>query len=217
LPAGRACYCQPNGEIILSTSHSLLERIQQGSGADAAWHRLVAIYTPVLYRWLNRCGMPPANHEDVTQEILIVVARQLPYDFRHNGRKGAFRAWLEQIARYRAQEFWRAKKRHPANEPYASEMLRQLADPSSAPSQYWKKEYNQHLLKSLLELVEADFQPNTWQAFYRTSIDDVALAKVAADLRMTVNAVMIARSRVLSRLREEGNELIDEGEDLPYV
>jgi RNA polymerase sigma-70 factor (ECF subfamily) len=56
---------------------------------------------------------------------------------------------------------------------------------------------------------EAEFEPTTWQAFRRYVLDEEESSKVAADLEMTVNAVQIAKSRVLKRLRELARGLID--------
>jgi RNA polymerase sigma-70 factor (ECF subfamily) len=52
-----------------------------------------------------------------------------------------------------------------------------------------------------------DFQGPTWTAFLRVVVDGAAAAVVAAELNMTVNAVRLARGRVLRRLREELGDL----------
>jgi RNA polymerase sigma-70 factor (ECF subfamily) len=57
--------------------------------------------------------------------------------------------------------------------------------------------------------VEAEFAGPTWKAFRRLALDGVAAREVAAELDTTVNAVLIAKSRVLARLREEARGVID--------
>lgn len=42
----------------------------------------------------------------------------------------------------------------------------------------------------------------TWQAFWRTSVDEVSIGQVADELGLSVGAVQIARSRVRGRLQE---------------
>jgi RNA polymerase sigma-70 factor (ECF subfamily) len=54
-----------------------------------------------------------------------------------------------------------------------------------------------------------EFEPKTWKAFQRTALEGASASEVAAELAMTTNAVFIARSRVLARLRQEAAELID--------
>ncbi len=50
--------------------------------------------------------------------------------------------------------------------------------------------------------VRRDITDTTWQAFWRTAIDDQPGKQVAGDLGLTVAAVYRARSRVLARLKE---------------
>jgi RNA polymerase sigma-70 factor, ECF subfamily len=57
---------------------------------------------------------------------------------------------------------------------------------------------DEFVLKRLLDLIEPDFQPATWRAFRRQVIDGESAETVAGELGMTVNAVSIAKSRVLS-------------------
>ena len=60
-----------------------------------------------------------------------------------------------------------------------------------------------------MELIEPEFTRPTWLAFRRQVLDGRLPAEVAAELGMTVNAVLLAKSRVLARLRKEGRGLID--------
>ncbi len=58
-------------------------------------------------------------------------------------------------------------------------------------------------------MVQPEFAPSTWDAFHRFALDGIPAARVAAELGLTVNAVLLAKSRVLKRLREEAGELLD--------
>jgi RNA polymerase sigma-70 factor (ECF subfamily) len=58
-----------------------------------------------------------------------------------------------------------------------------------------------------MDLVKGEFQPNTWQAFWRTAVEGRAVQDVGAELRMKSGAVYVAKSRVLARLREEVRRL----------
>ena len=67
----------------------------------------------------------------------------------------------------------------------------------------------QMILLRALEFVQSEFEPKTWQAFWRTKIDEQKTADVAGDLGMTTGAVRKARFRVMHRLREELGDLLD--------
>jgi RNA polymerase sigma-70 factor (ECF subfamily) len=65
------------------------------------------------------------------------------------------------------------------------------------------------LLRRALEQIRAGFEERTWQAFWRVVVEDQKAVDVAADLQMTVNAVYVAKSRVLGRLRGDLGDLFD--------
>jgi RNA polymerase sigma-70 factor (ECF subfamily) len=59
------------------------------------------------------------------------------------------------------------------------------------------------LIRRAAELVRDDFEPKTWQAFWRLAVENQPARDIAADLGMTADAVYQAKARVLRRLREE--------------
>src|SRR5438309_462093 len=94
------------------TPISLLERLRLGSG-PAGWGRFVALYAPLIRAWWSRHGLQPSDVDDLSQEVLEVLLRELP-QFRHNLRRGAFRRWLRGIVLNRLRTFWRAARASPA-------------------------------------------------------------------------------------------------------
>ena len=71
------------------------------------------------------------------------------------------------------------------------------------------REHDEHVLKALLRRVEGDFAPATWQAFRRHVMEGEPAAQVAESLGLTLNCVLLAKSRVLKRLRQESAGLVD--------
>jgi RNA polymerase sigma factor (sigma-70 family) len=193
---------------VLSTSASLLERARNGADGTS-WQRLVELYTPLLRSWLQRNGVPDADAEDLLQEVFAVLVRKLP-DFDYDPARGSFRSWLRTILAHVCQAFWRNRYKHPAAAG-GSDALRQfqeLADPGSQLSRLWDREHDLRVAERLLQLVQGDFAETTWQAFRRVVIDGVGASEAAQELGLSVNAVLIAKSRVLRRLEEEGRGLI---------
>ena len=186
---------------VSGTSASLLE--QARGGQAPAWDRLVKLYSPVLYAWLGAAGLQSADSDDLTQRVLEVLVRRLP-EFEHNGRPGAFRAWLRGITVNLLHEHWRARPKGGADSALA-----QLADPAGGLSRLWDTQHDQHVLRALMEQVRPEFSESRWRAFCRVSLDGVAPRVTAEELGMTVNAVLIAKSRVLARLKQEARGLID--------
>jgi RNA polymerase sigma-70 factor (ECF subfamily) len=191
------------------TSASLLERVRQRPD-ERSWQQLISLYEPLLRGWLQRHLLGPADCDDLVQEVLAVVVRELPC-FEHNGRKGAFRNWLRTVTVHRLRDFWRSRRYRPeaTGDSDFLAKLEQLEDAASGLSRVWDQEHNQHIVRRLLEMIRSEFQPTTWQAFAGVMLDGEKPAAVAGRLGISVNAVLLAKSRVLHRLRQEGVGLID--------
>jgi RNA polymerase sigma-70 factor, ECF subfamily len=191
------------------TSKSLLAKARDRSD-QAAWHRLTELYEPLIARWVRPHVAQRADAEDVVQEVLTTLVRDLPR-FDHNQRPGAFRAWLRSITVHRLRAYWEKRDARLAatGNPNLGEALAQLADPTSALSQSWDEEHDRHVTKRLLASIRLEFQPATWRAFERQVQDGQPAADVAEELGLSVNAVLIAKSRVLKRLREKAAGLVD--------
>lgn len=187
------------------TSMSLLNGLRTVDNA-AAWRRFVTIYEPLLQTWLRRRSVPSSIADDVLQDTLLIVSQEI-VDFQHNGRVGAFRAWLRQILVHRLRTAARRVER--AGEALLSDLAEQLSDPHSALTQAWDQQHNTFVLERLLELAEPRFEPKTITAFRRLFLQEEAVEQVAADLNLSVNAARIAQSRVLAALRELGEEFLE--------
>jgi RNA polymerase sigma-70 factor (ECF subfamily) len=198
-----------DSRAMSETSASLLQRLREQPDGDA-WRRLVLIYTPLLQQWLFRHGLQASDVDDLIQDVLAVVVRELP-GFEHNQRTGAFRCWLRTILANRLRGFWRARQARPqaTGDSELGHVLDQLEDSQSGLSQLWDQEHDRHVMAKLLEQIETEVTPTTWQAFRRVVLDGRDEDAVAAELGLSVNAVFIAKSRVLARLRREAQDWID--------
>ena len=192
-----------------STSISLLNRLQQ-TGDSMSWNRLVELYAPLLRLWLRKYDVQASDVDDLVQEVLMAVSKDLE-SFDNNGRPGAFRSWLRTILVFRLRNFWRKRGRRPQARGGSDVDLRldQLEDPTSEMSAIWNRQHDRHVTRRLLAMSEASFAPNTWAAFCRVALDGAKPDNVADELGISVNAVFIAKSRVLSRLRQEADGLIE--------
>jgi RNA polymerase sigma-70 factor, ECF subfamily len=194
---------------MAETSATLLQRLNDRSDS-VAWRRLVDLYTPLIHAWLRRQGVSAEDADDLTQDVLGIVVREVS-GFRHNGRVGAFRTWLRTITINCLRQSWRSRRvrGQMTRSPDLDPALDQLEDPASDLSRRWDREHDEFVLHRLLDLIEPEFRPATWQVFRRQVIDGASAEEVAAELGLTVNAVLIAKSRVLSHLRRNAEGLVD--------
>jgi len=191
------------------TSLSLLSRIRQSSDSDS-WNRLVDLYAPLIRAWLRKYNVQDSDADDQVQEVLLAVSKDVG-KFDHGGQPGAFRGWLKAILVNRLRDFWRARDRRPQARGDCSidESLAELDDPASEMSQIWNRQHDQYVLRQLLALAEPHFAPSTWRAFCRVALHGERADVVAQELQISLNAVFIAKSRVLSRLRQEAEGLVE--------
>jgi RNA polymerase sigma-70 factor (ECF subfamily) len=191
------------------TSISLLERLRLHP-ESADWKRLVELYTPLVRRWILRQDVPAADADDLAQDVLGAVVRELVH-FQHNQRPGAFRAWLRAITVNRLRGYWRGRQ-HSAQsggDSDAARRLEQLEDPQSRLSQLWDQEHDRHVLGRLMKLIEPEFPLVWWQAFRRHVVEGARASEVAKELNISVNVVLLAKSRILRRLRQEAAGFVD--------
>jgi RNA polymerase sigma-70 factor, ECF subfamily len=187
------------------TRQSLLLRAQGGD--EGAWKDLTILYRPLIVGWLRYQSVPAHEIDDLVQEILLSVVQGLP-SFRHPGRAGAFRSWMRTIAHNCACDFWKGRGRQAAGG--AAEALRLLEDPDSDLNRLWDEEHDRYLLRCLLDLMELEFEPATMKAFRRVALDGASAAAVAGELGLSVGAVYAAKSRVLGKLRQAAEGLLEE-------
>jgi RNA polymerase sigma factor (sigma-70 family) len=192
----------------METSASLLERLRH-SPDEASRQRLDDLYRPLIRRWLLRDTSLGEEVEDVVQEIMGVLIRELPHFQRR--RRGSFRRWLRTIAAHRLGAFYRSRKNRPValGGSLENSPLMQLADSNSELSRQWDREHDRYVLTRLLELIAPLFRPATMAAFRRVAIDSISPEKAAEELGLSLNAVLVAKSRVLNRLRQEAEGLIE--------
>ena len=190
------------------TQQSLLLRAQ--AGEQDAWNDLTDLYRPLIVGWLHRQGVPARDLDDLSQEVLLSVVKHLPA-FEHTGNRGAFRSWLRTIVCSRTSDYWRAADPGIQGDggSGATAALQQIADPHSELNRRWDEEHDRYVLDCLLDLVEEEFEPATVRAFRRLAFDGASGAEVAAELGLSVAAVYVAKSRVLQRIRQEAEGLID--------
>src|SRR5258707_245594 len=125
----------------METSASLLERLRTAPD-EATWRRLDDLYRPLIHRWLLRDPSLGDEAEDVVQEVMRVLVRELPVFQRQ--RKGSFRRWLRTITAHRLSAYYRARKNRPValGTPLEESPLLQLAETDNALSRQWDEDHD---------------------------------------------------------------------------
>lgn len=141
-------------------------------------------------------GTSDSDAADLVQGVFVVLLEQLP-KFQYNPTK-SFRAWLKTILLNAWRNHLKKGSRH-GSEPIDEERLA-----SSASFHLFEDtEYRQELMRRALVVMEANFESKTWRACLEFVANGRPAEDVAQELGMTVNAVYLAKSRVLRYLRRE--------------
>lgn len=190
-----------------TTRRSLVLRLRNPDD-EAAWAEFVELYEPFLYRLARRKGLQDADALDLCQDVFRAVATAIGrYD--PDPAKGRFRGWLFRIARNLIVNVLVAQRRQVRGTGGTSVQQLLEAQPSDdlQARQEYETEFKRRAFQWAAEQVQPEFAASTWQAFWKTGVENRPVADVAKELGLSVGAVYVARSRVLARLRDRVQEL----------
>jgi RNA polymerase sigma-70 factor (ECF subfamily) len=167
-----------------------------------AWQDFVRLYGPLIYSWCRtRWRLPPQEAAEVLQDVVARVVESI------DGYRGTnFAGWLWAVTRSRAANYLKGRPERAAGGSDVQRRLAEVPDPrpdeDDAPPPVGADQLS-GVLKRALDRVRARAADVSWQAFWQVTVEGRKPADVAADLGTTANAVYIANSRILSRLRQE--------------
>jgi RNA polymerase sigma-70 factor, ECF subfamily len=191
------------------TSSSLLVRVQ--AQEQLAWERLVHLYTPLVCAWCRHAGLQEADALDVGQEVFQRVSQTIA-SFRRDRPGDTFRGWLRTIARHKIIDHYRRKAVETAargGSDALTLMQQQAAPELPEPDAEQDSAEASLICHQAIGLIQREFAQSSWLAFQAVVLKGQKPAEVAAMLHMSVNAVYLAKARILQRLRQEFQDLID--------
>jgi RNA polymerase sigma-70 factor (ECF subfamily) len=189
-----------------TTPVSLLERLRHdaaGGCEPVAWRRFTDLYTPLLYYWARRLGLQESDAADLVQDVFLKLIRKLPEFSYQRGR--SFRSWLRAVL---VNQWRTSQRRRVVVAAAGGDALDEVAagDESDALGE---EEYRQYVAQRALRLMQSQFQPATWRACWLQVVDGRSAAEVAAELGISEGAAYVAKCRVLRRLRQDLDGLLD--------
>jgi len=188
------------------THPSLIGRLT-GEQHEFAWAEFVSAYEPFLRRLVQRRGVAERHVPDVTQEVLVSIARSVE-GWRDDGQPASFRRWLNRVARNVVLKFMSRLGRHIGGQGGSD--LQELLDRVPDPRDEQTEAYEYELVVWAAEQVRGEFRETSWKAFWATLIDGRPVADVAAELGITPGSIYMSRSRIMARIRAKVREIVDE-------
>lgn len=202
-----ADFNDPVSQSQVATSVSLIVRVREGD--PAGWKRFVMLYSPMIYGWCRKSGLQPVDAEDVAQETFSSVANSIGR-FSHNGSAGSLRGWLWTITRNKILDHHRNHEHRPAVLG-GTDFRMVIENQAESPEEELPGDSadDRELFLRALGLLRSEFQEQTWQAFWRLTVERTTAAQIGVELGMTKKAVRQAKYRVIQRLRAEFGEILD--------
>lgn len=170
----------------------------KSSQDQQAWATFVELYTPLIFYWARRIGLHTNDAADLAQDVLTLVFQKLP-SFEYQPDR-SFRSWLRTVTLNRYRESLR--RRTVGAKGATDSVLEKMASPNSAEST-WDLSYQQSLVSRAMELLQDEFQPQTWSALQQYVFGGASAAAAAKENGLSVWTVYAAKSRLMSRLREQ--------------
>ncbi|MBX3442801.1 MAG: sigma-70 family RNA polymerase sigma factor [Planctomyces sp.] len=184
------------------TRASLLLRVRDPAD-QAAWHEFVEIYWPVIHRLARRKGLQTADADDIAQQVLFAVARAIERR-EHNFQRARFRTWLSKVAHNAIlNALTRARPDRGAGGLEPDWLLGQHSRREGPDSDLLRLECRREVFRWAARQVRREFQDETWDAFWLTTVEGRTCEDAAQSLGKSVGSIYACRSRVMKRFREK--------------
>ncbi len=189
----------------METKPSLLVRVRDPLDAEA-WRTFVSLYAPLVYRFGRRRSLQDADAADLTQEVMGEVSRAIR-SFEYHPERGRFRDWLLIITRRRLIRFHEQRARKLELVP-GSVLPEPAAEETTDPD--WSDAFHARVLRVALHRIRPHFEASSWRAFERVWLEHRPAAEAADELSLSIEAVYMAKSRILRRLEEEVQDIAED-------
>jgi len=189
---------------LIPTRESLLSRLKDW-GDQQSWRDFFDTYGRLIHGLAVKSGLTEAEAQDVLQETLLSVAKEMP-DFKYNRAVGSFKGWLLQITRWRiADQFAKRQPRRPARKnPDATDTVERLPDPASYRLEsLWEEEWQRNLLSAALARVKRQVHPKQYQMFDLYVTQQWPMGSVTGTLGVNVAQVYMAKYRISGLIKKE--------------
>jgi RNA polymerase sigma-70 factor (ECF subfamily) len=184
------------------TSPTLLGRLRHEVNDEQAWNAFVARYGPKIYGWCRQLGLSEIDAEDVSRNVLVLLARKLRTFVYDPSR--TFRGWLRTVTKNALADFLseRAKPDRGSGDSMMLEVLKGIEARDDLIARL-EEQFDQELMEEAVARVRLRVEPHNWEAFRLTAWEGLSADATAKQLGIRVTAVFKAKSRILQMLREQ--------------
>lgn len=194
----------------LETRKSLIVRLKSAQN-ESAWRDFVCSYEGFLNQLVRRQGVPERHVPDVTQQILLTIAKSID-GWKDDGNAASFRRWLSTVSRNVVIRFM-SRERKQSGGVGGSDLVAVLQNIEEKPDEQRVREYQHELVVWAADQVRHEFLETSWRAFRATVIDGRSVDEVASELDVTAGSIYMSRSRIMARIRKKVAEVNDQNSE----
>lgn len=204
------------GDDSLLTRRTLLSRLRNLDDQES-WRTFFDLYWRLLYNVARRSGLDDAGAQEIVQDTVIAVARNMP-EFRYDPARGTFRQWLLRIMRRRIIDHLRRIYRQPPRAEVMPESLDEdvehaaaiIDQSASAIEAAWNEEWERATFEAALVRIRAEVNPKHFQVFDYCVLKEWPASKVAATLDLNTAQVYLAKHRVGQAMKRAVRQINEE-------
>jgi RNA polymerase sigma-70 factor (ECF subfamily) len=195
-------------EEFIPTRYSLLSRLQNWDDQES-WKDFFDTYWRLIYSIALKSGLTDAEAQDVVQETVICVARDIS-KFKRDPRLGSFKGWLRNLTRWRIADQLRRRNPNAFGEEPSSNGNASVVEPAEIPDpldagleNIWEAEWQSNLMAAALERVKRRVREEHYQMFDLNVVREWPANQVARTLEVSVAQVYLVKHRILALLKRE--------------
>jgi RNA polymerase sigma-70 factor (ECF subfamily) len=201
-----------NADELIPTRRSLLSRLKNWDDQES-WKDFFETYWRLIYHVAIKAGLTDAEAQDVVQETVISVLKQMP-GFQYRRQHGSFKSWLLNLTSWRISDQLRKRRSNVPLEhhdfPASTETPRaeEIADPASLDWQKsWDDDWERNLLQAAIRRVKTRVNSKAYQMFDLHVFKEWPIARVARAFRVSQAKVYLAKHRINGRIKDEVRKL----------
>lgn len=195
-----------SADEFIPTRASLLGRLKNWEDREG-WKEFFDTYWRVIYSVALKAGLSESEAEEVVQETVVSVAKQMP-GFSYD-KAGSFKAWLLQITKRRIVDQFR--KRSPWPEAAGTEgddssltpRINRIPAPAPEWEPVWDKEWEKNLVDAAMQRAKTRVTPRQYQIFDLYVVKEWPVSEVKRSLNVSAARIYLAKHRVSRIVREE--------------
>jgi len=195
-------------EELIPTRQSLLERLREWDN-HASWQEFFDIYWKLIYRTALNTGLRPVEAEEVVQETVISVAKQMPgFRYRSSEEGGSFKKWLLNLTSWRIKDQLRKRRPEssldavlPGHDPGRTDGGEWMDPESNALEQKWDAEWEGTLLEAAMLRVKRRINPKHYQIFHLYAMKGWSALRVSKNLSVSLTEVYTVKHRVSNQIK----------------